>query len=234
LFGAPENLEGKYCNEVKEGFAEQISVSMPTAFFRRPAGMRTFDNRPGQHQFSIRAIPQSGRVGDAMACVTSHYRIEGYCGGSITYTEQSKKTATTGCEESPASAFAENCAGERIMLEILPESHGNLLAVRCSKKLTEKDYEEVLIPRLEALINEHSKARFMFYMDKDFEGWEFDAAIHYAKFGIKHRQEFEKVAAVGGPKWVNWGMKVQSFLVPGEVRTFSCDEGELAKRWIES
>lgn len=120
------------------------------------------------------------------------------------------------------------------MLEILPDSHGNILAVQCSQKLTEKDYEEVLIPRLEALIQEHTKARFLFFMDEDFAGWDLDAAIQYARFGLKHRRRFEKVAAICGPRWVNWGMKMKSYLVPGQVRTFSCEEALQARDWIES
>jgi hypothetical protein len=120
------------------------------------------------------------------------------------------------------------------MLEILPESHDNILAVKGSQKLTQQDYEEVLIPRLDALMSEHSKARFAFFMDEDFKGWDIDAALHYAKFGLKHRRRFEKVAVVCGPKWVHWGMKVKSYFVPGEVRAFSCDETPQAREWIES
>lgn len=119
-------------------------------------------------------------------------------------------------------------------MEILAESHDNVLAVNGSQKLTQKDYEEVLIPRLEALMSEYPRARFAFFMDKDFKGWDLNAAFHYAKFGLKHRQRFEKVAVVCGPKWVHWGMKVKSYFVPGEVRTFTCEEAPQARDWIES
>ena len=41
------------------------------------------------------------------------------------------------------------------MIEILPESKGNILAFKATEKLTTKDYEEVFIPKLNELIREY-------------------------------------------------------------------------------
>ncbi|MBI5570157.1 MAG: STAS/SEC14 domain-containing protein [Desulfomonile tiedjei] len=120
------------------------------------------------------------------------------------------------------------------MIEILPESEGSTLAIRGRGRLTAADYENLLIPRLEAILQQHAKARLLFDMDDDFKGWEFRAAWDYAKFGLKHTDHFEKVAAVCGPKWVQWGMKFKSLFVPGEVKTFSCAERPEALEWIRS
>ncbi len=120
------------------------------------------------------------------------------------------------------------------MIEILPESQGNVLAIRGTERLTASDYEELLIPRLEAIIRKHRKSRLLFLMDPDFKGWDFDAAKLYANFGLKHRNDFERVAGVCGPKWVNWGMKLQSLFSRSEIRTFSCDEAPSAMQWIGS
>lgn len=120
------------------------------------------------------------------------------------------------------------------MIEILPESQGNVLAVKGSGRLTGRDYEELLIPSLEAIMKEHPKARFFFYMDADFRGWDIEAAWKYANFGFKHKNRFERVAAVCGPKWVHWGMTLKSYLTDGEVRTFPCDEHPQALEWITS
>jgi len=119
------------------------------------------------------------------------------------------------------------------MIEILPETNGNLLAIRGRGKLTDKDYTEVLIPRLDALSKDHPKLRLLFEMGDDFEGWDFSAALRYAKFGLKNRDNFDKVAAVCGPKWVNWGLKIQSLFTKADVATFSCAQRSDARRWIE-
>lgn len=47
------------------------------------------------------------------------------------------------------------------MIEVLPESEGNVLGVRADGVLSGSDYEEVLIPRLEAIMGQ-GKARFLF------------------------------------------------------------------------
>ncbi|MDQ7785786.1 MAG: STAS/SEC14 domain-containing protein [Desulfomonilaceae bacterium] len=120
------------------------------------------------------------------------------------------------------------------MIEILPESADNVLAVKGSGKLTGRDYDELLIPSLESVMKEHGRARFLFYMAPDFKGWDLNATREYASFGLRHRDRFEKVAAVCGPKWVHWGMKLTSYLTDGEVKTFSCDRAAEAREWIAS
>lgn len=120
------------------------------------------------------------------------------------------------------------------MIEILPESQDNVLAVKGSGRLTRRDYQEFLIPSLEAILKDYGKARFLFYMDSGFKGWDVSAAWDYAKLGFKHRDKFEKVAGVCGPKWVHWGMKLTSYLVNGEVKTFECDQHPGAAEWIAS
>jgi len=52
------------------------------------------------------------------------------------------------------------------MIEILPESHDNILAVKGAGRLSREDYERVVDPRLESLVEDHPKARFLFYMTK--------------------------------------------------------------------
>lgn len=118
------------------------------------------------------------------------------------------------------------------MIEFMQESRGNTLALKASRKLTEDDYASVLIPKLDALLREHGKLKVLFYMDESFEGWEPGAAWDDAKFGIKHRADFAKLAVVGGPRWVEWCMRLSAWIMEGEVKTF--DEAQLrdALEWI--
>ena len=41
------------------------------------------------------------------------------------------------------------------MIKVLPESKGNILVLRTTGKLTDQDYKDVLIPRLDSIIREH-------------------------------------------------------------------------------
>jgi hypothetical protein len=107
------------------------------------------------------------------------------------------------------------------MIEIMPESNGPALALKATDKLTDADYKEVLIPKIEEIIKQSGKAKVLLYLPEDFAGWEPHAAWDDAKFGLRHRNDFEKLAVVGGPKWVEWATKIASHFMKGEVKTFS-------------
>ncbi len=120
------------------------------------------------------------------------------------------------------------------MIEILPESRSNLLAIKGIERLTAGDYKFVLIPLLKVMMKYDQKIRLIFYMDPDFRGWNFKAAGIYANFGMHHRRDFDKVAGVCGPRWVSWIIRLQSLFSASEIRTFTCGEALLARKWINS
>lgn len=120
------------------------------------------------------------------------------------------------------------------MIDILPESQGNILGIKASDTLTDHDYKTVLIPRLETMIHNQGKARVLFHMDEDFHGWEMEAMWDDAKFGTAHRHDFEKFAIVGGPRWVEWGAKLGALFMKTEFHAFHSDQVQEAWDWIES
>jgi hypothetical protein len=119
------------------------------------------------------------------------------------------------------------------MIEILPESEGKILAIKASEKLTDEDYKETFIPRMDQLITEFGRIRVLFTMGDNFKGWEAAALWDDAHFGATHREQFEKMAIVGGPKWVEWGVKLAGHLMPGAVKTFPLDQAQAAHEWIK-
>jgi hypothetical protein len=121
---------------------------------------------------------------------------------------------------------------EVIMIKVLTESKGNCLLLSASDKLTDEDYKDVLIPRLESIIKEYGKARLLLDMGDEFHGWEPAALWDDAYFGLTHRNDFEKMGIIGGPKWVEWGLKIGAVVISGEIKSFSSNERNEAMRWI--
>jgi hypothetical protein len=118
------------------------------------------------------------------------------------------------------------------MIKVLPGSEGNILVLKALDKLTDQDYKEVLIPRLESIIREHGKARLLLDMGDEFHGWETAALWDDARFGLTHRNDFDTMGVVGGPRWVEWGLKLAAMAISGEIRNFSLSEREEAMNWI--
>jgi hypothetical protein len=120
------------------------------------------------------------------------------------------------------------------VITIMPQSHDNILGVQGTGKVTNQDYLDVLIPQLEEVLKKYGKARFLYYLDEDFTGWEMGAMWEDAKFGLKHKDDFEKIAVVGGPKWIAWGTKLFSYFLEGQVKIFAFEELQAAWDWLEA
>ena len=120
------------------------------------------------------------------------------------------------------------------MIKVLPESGGNVLVLKIVGKLTDQDYKNVLIPRLESIIHDHGKTRLLLDMSDDFHGWESAALWDDARFGLAHRNDFEKMGVIGGPRWVEWGLKLAAMVVSDEIRSFFPGQREEALNWIKT
>jgi len=119
------------------------------------------------------------------------------------------------------------------MITILPDTEGKALVAEASEKLTTKDYEEVFLPKLDELIHQYGKIRMAFYLDDSFAGWEPGAMWDDAKYGLAHRKDFERIAIVGGPRWVEWMTKLGAHFMPAEVRTFAKPALPEAIKWVK-
>ena len=119
------------------------------------------------------------------------------------------------------------------MIEILPETRGNLVAAKAGGTLTAQDYTDIWLPKLEAVIGAHGKIRALIYFDETFEGWDAGAMWQDAKFGFSHADDFEKIAVVGAAEWVETVVNLFGHLMQGTVETFPTGALEKAYAWIK-
>lgn len=118
------------------------------------------------------------------------------------------------------------------MIEVMPRSAGNIVGLRVGGTLHAADYDRIL-PMLEDLFHKHGKLRVLFCAGADFKGWDLKAAWDDASFGFGHVADFERLALVGAPEWVEWCVKLSAFLFKGETRIFPADALDDAWAWIE-
>ena len=119
------------------------------------------------------------------------------------------------------------------MIEIMPESTDRMLAVKATGTLTDSDYVDIWIPALQKIIDKFEVANALLYTDENFKGWELKAMWEDAKFGIKHRNDFARIAIVGCPSWMKWGIKLGELLMDCEVRMYEPEKLQEALAWAK-
>ena len=96
-----------------------------------------------------------------------------------------------------------------------------------SGKLTDAEYKN-FIPKVEAVINEFGAIKL--YVDMlDMAGWEWRVAWDDFAFGIKHWNNFTKLALVGEKRWEKFSAQVADKINKAEVRFFDRKETYLYK-----
>jgi hypothetical protein len=118
------------------------------------------------------------------------------------------------------------------MIEILPETGGNLLAVMAHGEVTHEDYVQVLTLRLEAIIDQHGQARLLYAFADDFTGFTLGAMWNDGAFGLTHLSSFDKVAVVTDVGWIRGAVTMFGPLMSGQVRLFPAGDLDGAKSWI--
>ena len=80
------------------------------------------------------------------------------------------------------------------------------MGVQANDKLSVSDYRDIWLPKLSELIAEHGKVRTLLYLDETFQGWEPAALLNDVQFWITHTNDFDKIAIVGCPEWIEWAV----------------------------
>lgn len=124
-------------------------------------------------------------------------------------------------------------------VEVMQEGSGNVLAIRASGKMTDDDYKDTWLPKMEELLKAHGTLRVLIYMDEGFDGFEAGAMWEDTKFGFSHlgtaaRGKFEKIAVVGGSEWYRRFGEIFGHLMPGELKSFEASDLNGALAWVKS
>ena len=107
-----------------------------------------------------------------------------------------------------------------------------LMTMSIVGKLRHEDYE-VIVPMLESAIEGVKDPKVKVLVDmREFDGWELRAAWDDLKLGLKHGNDFSKIAIIGNKKWEEYMAKVGSWFIAGEMKYFE-SEGD-ACEWLNT
>jgi hypothetical protein len=118
------------------------------------------------------------------------------------------------------------------MIEHLSNFPANVLAFRCTGRVTKAEYDSVLIPAVEKALETHKKVRLYYETANDFEGIDPGAMWEDFKVGMEHFTRWDRFAIVTDVEWITHTMKLFSFLMPGVMKFYSTSESEQARTWI--
>lgn len=118
------------------------------------------------------------------------------------------------------------------MIEVMTDLPDRVLGLRARGEVSAQDYKTVLVPAIEEKLTKHKKARLLYVLGDDFDGYTGGAAWEDAKVGMKHLTAFERVAVVTDVDWIEKMIKAFGFVMPGEVRVFDDDDLDEARLWI--
>ena len=112
------------------------------------------------------------------------------------------------------------------------ERTGNnfFLSLKAQGKLTHKDYETIT-PMIDSALAAVKDPKVKVLVDgAELEGWEARAAWDDFKIGLKHGNEFEKIAIYGNKKWQEVIAKVGGWFISGELVYFENEEDAIT--WL--
>ena len=105
------------------------------------------------------------------------------------------------------------------------------LTLKAVGTLTHEDYK-VIVPMIDSALEGVTEPRVKALIDvTELGGWELRAAWDDFKLGLKHGNEFDRVAIYGNKDWQQVAARVGSWFISGEAKFFdNCDE---ALDWLK-
>jgi hypothetical protein len=117
------------------------------------------------------------------------------------------------------------------MITVLTDLPQGVIGFKASGKITKADYTEVLQPALEAAAV-NGKIRILLDFADEFDGMELKAVLQDLRTAIKQWKSWERIALVTDHDWMEKGVELFSWAMPGDVKVFDDDEQRDALIWL--
>jgi hypothetical protein len=117
------------------------------------------------------------------------------------------------------------------MLVPVPGLSDNVLGFEAKGKVRGADYEEVMIPAVEAAVEGGGNIRMLYLLGDGFEGFTADAAWEDTKIGLHHGSSFERIALVTDHPVYRDAVKLFGHAMKSDVKVFATAELDAAKGW---
>ncbi|MEP2027788.1 MAG: STAS/SEC14 domain-containing protein [Paracoccaceae bacterium] len=118
------------------------------------------------------------------------------------------------------------------MIELLMTASTHQLEFRFSGRVTQSDYDEVVLPAVKEALGEHDRIRVLAIADEGFTGFDMGAVWADTRMGLSHWRGFDRIAVATDKDWMTVGTRAFALLAPCPLKAFSISETDEARRWL--
>jgi hypothetical protein len=116
------------------------------------------------------------------------------------------------------------------MIELMPETKGNLIAIRMSGTVTEAD-QDACFDKVDAILS-RERVEHMLLDWSQLDGWAKGARSTGTWFGMHHRALVGRVAILADEKWADETLRITDIFNAASVKRFPPSERQAAFGWI--
>lgn len=118
------------------------------------------------------------------------------------------------------------------MIELIEDLPSGTVGFSFSGEVCGSDYDNVLVPAIDAALDQHGRIKALLVFGEGFEGYTLEAAWDDTRLGLRHWDGFERLAIVTDVAWLRHALRAIAVLLPAPMRLFADDELEQARRWL--
>lgn len=116
--------------------------------------------------------------------------------------------------------------------EVLDGYPQHIAAISAHGRITQKDYDKVMIPLLAKTANDCGRVKLLYVLGQDFDAENIGTAWDDAKLGFLSIQDFDRIAVVTDFEWVHRAVKMFAPLICRPVGVFHLAEMPDARVWL--
>lgn len=118
------------------------------------------------------------------------------------------------------------------MIIIETGADSSQIEARMSGKIVSADYEDTLVPAIDAALSKHDSVRMLVVAGEDFASFDLGAAWADTKLGLSHWKGFDRIAVATDTGWMKNSIRLAAPILPCPVQVFSMADVEQARRWL--
>lgn len=118
------------------------------------------------------------------------------------------------------------------MIHHLPDLPSNIVGFKAIGEITEKDFSETVMPKVQALIDKTGKLNYLLVLETSVKNFTLGSWIKDAMMGIKHLTKWNRAAIVTDVQAIRTFTNFFSYLMPGEFKGFEHKDLDQAIDWV--